>query len=124
MLQLIFDGLFTGAPYALFGLAFTIQWSSMRLVNLAFPQVAAATALMVAALSAWMPVVGATALAIVAGTALGMVTHYVGVWPVRHRISIIPIMSSLGVGLLLQGLLEVLAGRDQQPMIGIFPSGY
>jgi branched-subunit amino acid ABC-type transport system permease component len=123
-MQTVIDGFLNAAPYALFGLAYSVMWSSMRLVNLAFPQVAAASALILWKCEGVMPIGLALAVAIVAGAAIGMVTHFVAIWPARNRpMLLIPLFASLGAGILLQGVLEQLAGPDQHPIDSGIP-GY
>lgn len=125
LVQALVDGLLGGAPYALFGLAFSITWASMRLINFAFPQVAAATALVLYTMASVVPPVIAFLVALVAGTATGLLMHYVSIWPTRRRSHIISLMASLAAGLLLQGVLEILAGPEQRPLPpGIMPEGY
>ena len=109
--QAVFDGISTGAYYAVTALAFSVLWATVRTVNLALIQVVAIGAITTALLAPQGAVVALLG-ACVAGLVAGVATHYTAVaTTVRHGF-IAPVIATLGVGLVLEGLMSVTVGDN------------
>jgi branched-chain amino acid transport system permease protein len=120
--QAIFDGLSAGASYALLALAFSILWATVRTVNLALIQVVAigAMAAYAAAPMRAVPALGAAALM---GLVAGLLTHYIAIATTLRKGLLVPIIASLGVGLVLQSSMSLTIGDEVRRMPRLLPDG-
>lgn len=116
------DGLMIGSLYALVALSFSVLWASVRTVNLGLLQVAALGGMVAYGLSGLGSAPALVGGALVA-TVAGVVTHLVAVRPLLERWALLPIIASLGAGLLVQGAVIAVAGNDSRRMPALVPIG-
>jgi branched-chain amino acid transport system permease protein len=121
-LQAAVDGLMIGSIYALVAVSFAVLWASIRTVNLGLLQVAALGGMVSYGLSdlGSIPALVGGALA---ATVVGLVTHLVAVRPLLERWALLPIIASLGAGLLVRGGVILVAGNDSRRMPPLVPTG-
>lgn len=120
--QAVVDGLMIGSIYALVAVSFSVLWASIRTVNLGLLQVAALggmVAYWLAELGAFVALIGG----VFAATVAGVVVHLVAVRPLLKAWALLPIIASLGAGLLVRGAVIAVAGDDMRRMPPIVPTG-
>lgn len=120
--QAVVDGLMIGCLYALVAVSFSVLWASIRTVNLGLLQVAALGGMVAYGLSG-LGSAPALVGGVLAATAGGVVTHLVAVRPLLQRWALLPIIASLGAGLLVQGGVILVAGNDSYRMPPLVPTG-
>jgi branched-chain amino acid transport system permease protein len=112
--QIILSGLTIGAIYALIAVGFTIVFSTVRIVNFAHGEFVMAGGMIYAYLSEvhHLPVLPAVGLAIAACMVLGWLVYELGLAGMDVDNHIAQVMVTLGIGITLKGLAQVLLGKD------------
>jgi branched-chain amino acid transport system permease protein len=112
--QIILSGLTIGAIYALIAIGFTIVFSTVRVVNFAHGEFVMAGGLIYAWLHAayQMPVLAAVGLAVLACIVLACLVYEFCLSSMDKDNHISQVMVTLGVGIALKGLAQVLIGKD------------
>lgn len=112
--QIVLSGLTVGAIYALIAIGFTIVFSTVRVVNFAHGEFVMAGGLLYAYLNAvhGVPVMLAVALAILASMLLAWLVYELGLAGMDRDNHISQVMVTLGIGITLKGLAQVLIGKD------------
>ncbi|HMN22143.1 MAG TPA: branched-chain amino acid ABC transporter permease [Ottowia sp.] len=126
LLQQIINGLVLGSMYALIALGYTMVYGIIQLINFAHGEV-----LMVGALTAWsvigalqgtMPgwllLLVATLVACVAATVLNVLIEKVAYRPLRNAPKLAPLITALGMSILLQALAMMI----WKPNVKSFPT--
>lgn len=119
--QQLFNGLVLGATYALVALGFTLIVGVLDLLNLALGEIfmAASFVGLVTMTEADLPLWLALLAAMAAGAALSIVVYVISFRAVRQEYFTAPILSTLGVGIILTAGVARLAGSGQRE----FPTG-
>ncbi|MDF2114398.1 branched-chain amino acid ABC transporter permease [Roseiarcaceae bacterium H3SJ34-1] len=117
LLQQIINGVMLGSTYALVAIGYSLIFGVLRLLHFAHGEVFMVGAF-IALCSVWFLNAGpvlAVVCAAVGCAVLGVVIEFVAFRPVRRRSGgmLAPIVSSLGVGLLLQEVATNIFGADQ-----------
>lgn len=123
LIQYALDGLMTGAVYAIIALAFSLVWASMRTVNLALLQIAGVGAMAAYGLGGVGGPIVALLGAATAAALVALASYYVAIRPTLKRWRLIPIVATLGFGVLIEGLLSRFAGAGVRPMPPLLPTG-
>ncbi len=114
--QQLINGITLGAVYALFAIGYTLVFGVLDILNLAHAAIFMAAAFVAFALAGYgVPLVAAAAVAIVVGGLLGIALDRVAFAPLRARNAgtLAPLISSIGVGIIIEGLVRGAFGPDQ-----------
>ncbi len=122
-LQIIVDGTLTGMVYGLVALAFVVIYRASRIVNLAQGQLVLVGAYLTGSLMAGLPMVVAIALALALSVAVGVVIERLVFRPLIGQPVFSIVMASIGLLILLQGLVQLVWGAQTRPFAQIFPEG-
>ena len=133
LLQQIVNGLVLGSMYALIALGYTMVYGIIQLINFAHGEV-----LMVGALTAWsiiglmqssMPntpgwiiLLLATLIACVVAAALNFVIEKVAYKPLRNSPRLAPLITAIGMSILLQTLAMIIWKPNYKPFPTLLPS--
>ena len=133
LLQQIINGLVLGSMYALIALAYTMVYGIIRLIDFAHGEV-----LMVGALTAWsvigmmqasMPgapgwaiLIMAMLIACVVAAALNFVIEKVAYRPLRNSPRLAPLITAIGMSILLQTLAMIIWKPNYKPFPTLLPS--
>lgn len=122
VLQALVDGLMIGSLYALVAVSFSILWASVRTVNLGLLQVSAMGGVVAYSLSANGTVIALLGGVLAAGAA-GLIVHLVAIRPFLKKWALLPIVASLGAGLLVRGAVIFFFGEEPKRMPQLLPTG-
>lgn len=122
-LQAIVDGTLTGLVYGLVALAFAVIFRASRIVNLAQGQVVLVGAFIMAALMSNLSLVVAIPLGLIMSIAAGIVIERLVFRPLIGQPVFSVVMASIGLLILLQGLVQMIWGAQTRPFPGLFPEG-
>ncbi len=133
LLQQIINGLVLGSMYALIALGYTMVYGIIQLINFAHGEV-----LMVGALTAWsiiglmqssMPgtpgwviLILATLIACVVAATLNFVIEKVAYRPLRNSPRLAPLITAIGMSILLQTLAMIIWKPNYKPFPTLLPS--
>ena len=133
LLQQIINGLVLGSMYALIALGYTMVYGIIQLINVAHGEV-----LMVGALTAWsvigmmqasMPgapgwaiLIMAMLIACVVAAALNFVIEKVAYRPLRNSPRLAPLITAIGMSILLQTLAMIIWKPNYKPFPTLLPS--
>ncbi len=110
------NGITLGAVYALFAIGYTLVFGVLDILNLAHAAIFMAAAFAAFALTgSGLPPVAAAALAIALGGLLGVALDRVAFAPLRARNAgtLAPLISSIGVAIMIEGVVRGIFGPDQ-----------
>ena len=123
--QQILNGLTVGSIYALVALGFSIVYGALGLVNFGHGQVLMAGTFVTLALTEFgLPVWLAGIGGIAAGAILALILEEVAVRPVLHANLLIPMMTTLGIGLIYLNFAELRFGSGLVPFPSFFGQGF
>ncbi len=120
-LQQIINGLVQGSVYALVALGYTMVYGILGLINFAHGEVvmigamislSALTALIAAGISPLLALPVSLALAMAGCMALGYSIERIAYRPLRHAPRLAPLITAIGVSIVLQNLAMMIWGRD------------
>ncbi len=115
--QQLLNGLFLGAVYALFAVGYTLVFGVLDILNLAHAAIftAAAFAAFSLAAAGWPLPLAFLVAAVVAGV-IGILLDRVAFAPLRRRNAgtLVPLISSIGVAIIIGALLRALYGVDER----------
>ncbi len=131
LIQQIINGLVLGSIYALVALGYTMVYGIMGLINFAHGEVvmigAMVTLMMIKLMAASglpMPLVVVIALAVAALACMlvGYTIERVAYRPLRHAPKLAPLITAIGVSIVLQHLAMLIWGRNYLSFPAIFPA--
>ncbi len=117
-LQYTVSGLTTGAVYALVALGLALIYRSTRILNFAHGEIAtAATFIAFAALGYHAPFAAAAAIGLIGGAGIAMLFYFMILVPAQRRevTQLGQIILTVGLGLILQGLIQYFGGTQPEP---------
>jgi len=123
-LQQIINGLVQGSVYALVALGYTMVYGILGLINFAHGEVVMVgamvaltvlQALLAAALSPVIAVLLSLMIAVVACMALGYGVERIAYRPLRNAPRLAPLITAIGVSIVLQNLAMMIWGREYHP---------
>lgn len=115
--QYVMSGLSTGSVYALVGLGLALIYRSTRILNFAAGDIATAGTFMSSfLLAAQLPFIAAAGLGLLFGAAIAMVFYFVILVPAQRRdaTQLGQIILTIGLGLIIQGLVTHFGGTEPQ----------
>ncbi len=126
LLQQVVNGLVLGAIYALVALGYTMVYGILGLINFAHGEVVMVGALVAlsaiqflthgaVALPVGLVIAGGLAAAIAVCVVLGAVIERVAYRPLRHAPRLTPLITAIGVSILLQNVAMMIWGRQYIP---------
>jgi len=125
LVQQVLNGLTIGSIYALVALGFSIVYGALGLVNFAHGDVLMAGSFATFGLAALgVPIVLACLGGVAIGGLLGLVVERVAVRPVVNANLLIPMMTTLGVGLIIRNLVQLKWGSGALPFPSFVGGGY
>ncbi len=130
LLQQIINGLVQGSVYALVALGYTMVYGILGLINFAHGEVvmvgamvalAVSKLLLAAALPPLLALLLALMVAMAACMALGYVIERVAYRPLRHAPRLAPLITAIGVSIVLQNLAMIIWGREYHAFPPLLP---
>lgn len=122
LIQALMDGVANGSNYAIIALAFSLLWATMRTLNMALIQT-----VMVGGIFAYYGashgILPAILFGVGAAAVVGTGTHYISVESTVKKGLIYPIIASLGLGALIQGVASLTFGDNLRPAPEVLPAG-
>ena len=124
-LQLLVNGISLGFLYALSALGFVMIFKSSSVLNLAHGELLATGAFLFLVLSSWakLPIVLAFAFTLIGTFSLGFIVERLFLRPLIGESLIEVIMMTLGLGIMLKGLLLFIFGGDIHAYPEFLPEG-
>jgi branched-chain amino acid transport system permease protein len=133
-LQQLINGLVLGSVYALVALGYTMVYGIIELINFAHGEVTMTGALValsaVGAVALGMPglpgvlmLAAGLALAIPVCVALGLLIERVAYRPLRNAPRLAPLITAIGVSIILQNLAMLIWGKQYIPFPPVLPQG-
>jgi branched-chain amino acid transport system permease protein len=131
LLQQIINGLVQGSVYALVALGYTMVYGILGLINFAHGEVVmvgamvalmAIQALMVTALSPIIILLLSVIIAMAACMALGYSIERIAYRPLRHAPRLAPLITAIGVSIVLQTLAMMIWGREYHSFPQLLPN--
>lgn len=125
-LQQVVNGLTVGSVYALVAIGFSVVYGALGLVNFAHGDVLMAGTFVTYGLysAAHLPIVVAAIIGILAGIVFAGVVEQVAVRPVLKAHLLIPMMTTLGMGLIIRNVVELKYGSGTLPFPSFVGSGF
>ncbi|MGC2173822.1 MAG: branched-chain amino acid ABC transporter permease [Acidimicrobiales bacterium] len=118
MLQVVLTGLSNGAIYGIVAMAYALVYYVTRVINFANGQIMMASVMVTAVLTIHrVPVPWAVCAGIATSVVLSLVVYAVGIAPVLRfsRFSFAWLVSTLGLGIIIESLAAVIWGVDSLP---------
>ncbi len=131
LLQQILNGLVQGSVYALVALGYTMVYGILGLINFAHGEVvmvgamvalAASQMLLAAGLPPLLVLLLALMVAIAVCMALGYAIERVAYRPLRHAPRLAPLITAIGVSIVLQNLAMIIWGREYHAFPQLLPT--
>ena len=131
LIQQIINGLVLGSMYALVALGYTMVYGIINLINFAHGEVlmvgaltswTVVTTLKDAGLPGWLLLLIALAAAIVVCSALNFVIEKIAYRPLRNAPRLAPLITAMGMSLLLQTLAMIVWQPSTKPYPNLLPS--
>ncbi len=131
LLQQIINGLVQGSVYALVALGYTMVYGILGLINFAHGEVVmvgamvalmAIQALLITALSPVLVLVLSVMIAVAACMALGYSIERIAYRPLRHAPRLAPLITAIGVSIVLQTLAMIIWGREYHAFPQLLPN--
>ena len=123
LLQITIEGTLTGLLYGLVALAFVVIFRASRIVNLAQGQLVLVGAYVMGSLLTHMPLPVAIVLALGASLLIGVAIERFVFRPLIGQPVFSIVMASIGLLILLQGVVQLFWGAQTRPFAQIFPEG-
>jgi branched-chain amino acid transport system permease protein len=113
--QILINGLIAGGTYALAAIGYSMVYGALKFINFAHGSVAMVGAYIVFGLAVSlfdMPLVAAVLLSMVLTGLLGVLIERVAYRPLRRAPKLAPLTTAIGVSLVLDALVMIVAGAD------------
>lgn len=123
LLQIAIEGTLTGLVYGLVALAFVVIFRASRIVNLAQGQLVLVGAYVMGTLLTQLPAPMAIVLALAASVLIGVAIERFVFRPLIGQPVFSIVMASIGLLILLQGLVQLLWGAQTRPFAAVLPEG-
>jgi branched-chain amino acid transport system permease protein len=123
LLQIAIEGSLTGLVYGLVALAFVVIFRASRIVNLAQGQLVLVGAYLMGTLLVSLPAPLAIALALAASVLIGVAIERLVFRPLIGQPAFSIVMASIGLLILLQGVVQLAWGAQTRPFAAVLPEG-
>ena len=130
--QQIFNGLVLGSIYAVVALGYTMVYGILELINFAHGEITMMGAMVAISvismgLAAGVPALPLILLAVFAAIAvcicLGLAIERLAYRPLRHAPRLAPLITAIGMSILLQNIAMLIWGKQYIPFPPVFPQG-
>ena len=130
--QQIFNGLVLGSIYAVVALGYTMVYGILELINFAHGEITMMGAMVAISvismgLAAGLPALPLILLAVFAAIAvcicLGLAIERLAYRPLRHAPRLAPLITAIGMSILLQNIAMLIWGKQYIPFPPVFPQG-
>ncbi len=130
--QQIFNGLVLGSIYAVVALGYTMVYGILELINFAHGEITMMGAMVAISvismgLAAGLPALPLILLAVLAAIAvcicLGLAIERLAYRPLRHAPRLAPLITAIGMSILLQNIAMLIWGKQYIPFPPVFPQG-
>ena len=130
--QQIFNGLVLGSIYAVVALGYTMVYGILELINFAHGEITMMGAMVAISvigmgLAAGLPALPLILLAMLAAIAvcmcLGLAIERFAYRPLRHAPRLAPLITAIGMSILLQNIAMLIWGKQYIPFPPVFPQG-
>ena len=120
LLQQLVNGIGLGSVYALIAVGYTMVYGIIQLINFAHGEVFMMGSFFTYTFYriAHLPLLVAALLGIMLAVVLGLVIERVAYRPLRHSARLAPLISAIGVSLVLQNAALLIWGPDRKAMLG------
>ena len=122
-MQLLFTALATGALYGAIGIGFVIVHRLTGMVNFAMGDIAVAGAFGAVVASAVMPPLTAILVGALVGAAVSVAMYHLAIHPLRKEGLMVQTIVTLGVGIALRSLIQLIFGTGPRQFDPITPGG-
>jgi len=124
-LQIVLNGVLTGLVYGIVAMSFVVIYRASRIVNLAQGEVLLIGAyfLWTATIGLHLPLLVGVVVALAASMGIGMILERTIFRPLIGQPAFSIVMASIGLMILLRGLLQVVWGAEDRQFPGILPGG-
>ena len=123
IIKQLLNGLAAGSIYALVAVGYNMVYGILELINFAHGDIYMfGTFISLSFLVHRMPVIPAVLLACVAGGLIGMLAERVAYRPVRDAPRVVPMISAVGVALVLRNAAQLIWGTETKPFPEIIPT--
>ena len=123
LLQIAIEGTLTGLVYGLVALAFVVIFRASRIVNLAQGQLVLVGAYLMGTLLVHLPAPVAIVLALGASVLVGVAIERFVFRPLIGQPVFSIVMASIGLLILLQGVVQLVWGAQTRPFAAVLPEG-
>jgi branched-chain amino acid transport system permease protein len=126
LMQFVFAGVTSGAIYALIALGFSVVHNTMGIVNFTQVDFVSLGGMFLFSGLFWsgLPMAVALPLAVVAVTLVGIIVERTGIRPSRSRNHLVLIFLTIGLSIILRGLMKLVWGKNRMavpPLFGDHP---
>lgn len=123
LIQIAIEGTMTGLVYGLVALSFVVIFRASRIVNLAQGQLVLVGAYVMGTLLTQLPAPVAIVVALTASLLIGVAIERLVFRPLIGQPVFSIVMASIGLLILLQGLVQLLWGAQTRPFAAVLPEG-
>ena len=122
-LQQLLNGLSIGSIYAMIAVGYSMVYSILYMINFAHGDIYVfGTFIALALWKAGLPIPAVVVLACLAGALVGLIVERTVYRPVRFANRIVPMITALGVAMVLRTVSQVIWGAETLPFVQLVPS--
>ncbi len=123
IIKQLINGLAAGSVYALIAVGYNMVYGMLELINFAHGDIYMfGTFIALSLLVGHVPVPIAIVLACVAGGLIGLFVERLAYRPVRNAPRVVPMLSAVGVALVLRNVAQLIWGTSTMPFPELFPT--
>lgn len=122
-MQLLFTAVITGALYGAIGIGFVIVHRLTGMVNFAMGDIAVAGAFGAVVASAVMPPLAAILVGAIVAAAVSVIMYHLAIHPLRKQSLMVQTIVTLGVGIVLRSVLQLIFGTGPRQLDPITAGG-
>jgi branched-chain amino acid transport system permease protein len=123
IIKQLINGLSAGSVYALIAVGYNMVYGMLELINFAHGDIYMfGTFIALSLLVTHVPVPIAIVLACVAGGLIGILVERLAYRPVRNAPRVVPMLSAVGVALILRNVAQLIWGTSTMPFPELFPT--
>jgi branched-chain amino acid transport system permease protein len=123
ILKQLINGLSAGSVYALIAVGYNMVYGMLELINFAHGDIYMfGTFIALSLLLGHVPIPIAIVLACIAGGLIGLIVERLAYRPVRNAPRVVPMLSAVGVALVLRNVAQLIWGTSTMPFPELFPT--
>jgi branched-chain amino acid transport system permease protein len=125
VIKQLINGLAAGSIYALIAVGYNMVYGMLELINFAHGDIYMfGTFIALSLLVGNVPVPLAIVLACIAGGVIGLLVERLAYRPVRNAPRVVPMLSAVGVALILRNVAQLIWGTSTMPFPELFPTRF